>query len=1112
MKLSKEFLEKYEGKNPFPNLMAEFVYFRTYSQWIDKLSRRENWGETLKRVAEYSGWLYQGPASDDELRSEIENMYDANFNLRWLPAGRTLWSGGTEHSYKNGGLSQFNCSFLVLDTIESFYELMYALCLGVGVGFSVEKVHTEKLPAFNKNSIASLPYSFDGYDSPNYTCGNFCDVKYEHDLKKVSIKVPDSKEGWADGVRQILTIASELSDYCIEVNLNSIRPEGDRIKGFGGKASGPVPYIGLLRLLNHILNNKESQRFKLRPIDVLDICNAIAKIIVAGGVRRCLPGEALVHMKNGLTQIKNVNIGELVMTNSGYKKVTNKFIQGEQSLVKVTTESGHFKCTPNHRVAVVKNVAGDIEWIEAGSLTPEMKLMAPAVHIDGIKTNLPAFNYEKPAHSTTCKDISIPELDTEIAWLLGMIFGDGYVYVDGKRGEISIACHSIDNPEIPERAKVVLERFGVNVALEKAKDENCIKVRVKSKQLALFMSQFKKPNEPLVVPDFIVVADVDIRSAFLAGLMDSDGAATNRPVSALVSVYENFIYQVQKLYSSLGIQTKICKTLRKETGWKDIYSLNILGIKAKNKYLDCVQKFSSKIVDKQTKPFKSYTIPHSMLDGVVVNSEDRVGVCLRNGLDVDLDVYEYKNDSLNFYPVSVVSVENSGSGETFDIEVEDVSCFYADGYLVHNSAQMCLFDQDDEEIVTAKVNFWENEFTSHRGMSNNSIHFWDKPVIKDLMDLIEPIKNSYEPGMYNASSASKRRVLYSGTNPCSEILLANKGVCNLVTVILTNHVNKNNEFDMKLLEQSFRQAVRHCLRVTNTDIELKPWDKTQKRDRLLGVSMTGVEDALDLVDTGLISDSGFDKRIVKTTDGNMTADEFKSKMNKFANQEAKRYAFEMRVPQPLLVCTIKPEGTISQLAGVSSGAHKNFGSQFRRRVRINRFDALAKVALEMGLRVYPEVGQGYLNSWNSLDQEVKRMILDQANTWVVEFPVKTNAKSNAFDEGALSQLNRYFSYQNNYADHSTSITISVADDEWESLFSEIHNHWDLFIGISFQNKSNDKYDLAPYELMTNEEYEFELSQLKDVDMFSLLVKAEAEGMLADEDLGSDCVGGACPIR
>jgi ribonucleoside-diphosphate reductase alpha chain/ribonucleoside-triphosphate reductase len=429
---------------------------------------------------------------------------------------------------------------------------------------------------------------------------------------------------------------------------------------------------------------------------------------------------------------------------------------------------------------------------------------------------------------------------------------------------------------------------------------------------------------------------------------------------------------------------------------------------------------------------------------------------------------------------------------------------------VRRTAEIGLMDSTDEESIHAKDNFWSSPKTMHRSMSNNSIMFWEKPTREYLNGLVESIKNSYEPGFINAEAADKRRPNFAGVNPCVEILLPKNGFCNLSTVFMPATV-QNGVLDIEMLSALIRGATRHAMRITNVDIELPEWDRINKRDRLVGVNITGCEDAFDACANGVDFGGDYGK-VIETTDGSYTVEELFSLLNFVANSEAKDYAFEMRIPAPLLVCTIQPSGTLSQLRACSSGYHKSFAPYFIRRVRISAHDALAKVVQAQGYKIYPEVGNGYTSKeFNALNVEQQNIVLGSVNTWVVEFVVQTPSSKSASDESAVGQLHRYFAYQNNWTDHNTSATIQVADDEWDDLFDLLYKRWDEYIGVSFQNKSNDKYDLQPYEAITKEEYDrrFVLCPAIDIELLNVIENGTNS---ADDDLGDSCATGSCPVR
>ena len=107
-------------------------------------------------------------------------------------------------------MAGYNCSFVAMDDVRAFDEIAYILMNGTGVGFSVEAKYTDQLPV--------VPDFF--------TAGREVDVE-------------DSREGWADALRQVIR---QLYDGEIPTwNTDKVRPAGARLKTFGGRASGPGP-------------------------------------------------------------------------------------------------------------------------------------------------------------------------------------------------------------------------------------------------------------------------------------------------------------------------------------------------------------------------------------------------------------------------------------------------------------------------------------------------------------------------------------------------------------------------------------------------------------------------------------------------------------------------------------------------------------------------------------------------------------------------------------------------------------------------------------------------------------------------------------------------------
>lgn len=401
----------------------------------------------------------------------------------------------------------------------------------------------------------------------------------------------------------------------------------------------------------------------------------------------------------------------------------------------------------------------------------------------------------------------------------------------------------------------------------------------------------------------------------------------------------------------------------------------------------------------------------------------------------------------------------------------------------------------------------------HRRMSNNSIGFIEKPS-KEFMDLIfEVIQLDGEPGFIHLGGAAKKvlatlgnnnptkkqiteKAYELGLNPCAEIILHSKNVCNLTTVNIVSFVKKGangkNFLDKEGLLQAQRYSARIGLRMTLVELELPEWNKTQQRDRLLGTSMTGWKDAMDLLDY----DSDQEKWLMKVM-GDTTRD------------EAQKYAKQLRVNVPMFATAVKPEGTLSQvMGGVSSGLHWSHSPYYRRTIRINANDPLVKVAEHLGWDIHAEVGTNGKMSEEELSQPEQ---LETARTKVISFPIASGAKRTKDDVTVDEQFDNYFSFQKNYTDMNTSNTITVKPGEWEQAQKRVWEGWDEFIGVSFLSHDGGSYTLAPYTAITKEEYT-EMSD--DMQPFEpdLLYLYEQSETMADMDNMEECSSGICPIR
>ena len=227
-------------------ILSEITTYMKYSKFRPELNRRETWNELVDRNKEMH--LKKFP----NLKNEIEEAYKFVYNKKVLPSMRSMQFAGKPVDINNARI--FNCSYLPIDDIASFSEIMFLLLSGCGVGYSVQKHHIEKLPVVRKP------------------------------LKSKRYLVGDSIEGWADAVKVL--VKSYLRGGALPLfDFRDIRPKGAQLITVGGKAPGPEPLKLALVHVQAILDRKKDGE-QLTSLECHDIICHLADAVLSGGIRR----------------------------------------------------------------------------------------------------------------------------------------------------------------------------------------------------------------------------------------------------------------------------------------------------------------------------------------------------------------------------------------------------------------------------------------------------------------------------------------------------------------------------------------------------------------------------------------------------------------------------------------------------------------------------------------------------------------------------------------------------------------------------------------------------------------------------------------------------------
>lgn len=237
-----------ESHKYFRNPLGEFIYYRTYSRWIEEEGRRETWVETVDRYISFMK-VNLGKKLKD---SEYAEVREAILRQEAMPSMRLLQFAGSAASKTN--VAAYNCSFIAPESFRDIAEIMYISMCGTGAGWAVESSNVQKLPQ----------------------------IKPQNGGKAATHTIPDDKEGWCDSF--LLGMETWSSGKDISFDYSQIRPAGARLKTMGGKASGPAPLIRLLDFTREKMLRRQGKR--LTNLDVHDIICMVGDCVVAGGVRR----------------------------------------------------------------------------------------------------------------------------------------------------------------------------------------------------------------------------------------------------------------------------------------------------------------------------------------------------------------------------------------------------------------------------------------------------------------------------------------------------------------------------------------------------------------------------------------------------------------------------------------------------------------------------------------------------------------------------------------------------------------------------------------------------------------------------------------------------------
>lgn len=440
---------------------------------------------------------------------------------------------------------------------------------------------------------------------------------------------------------------------------------------------------------------------------------------------------------------------------------------------------------------------------------------------------------------------------------------------------------------------------------------------------------------------------------------------------------------------------------------------------------------------------------------------------------------------VNLFDYAVRLFRNAAGRKLTDLECHALVCKIAEIVVVggvRRSALISLSDLHSSRMRAAKSgNWWEK--SPEFALANNSAVYNDKPTTGEFLEEWTSLYNSksgergiyYRKGIRSKTDVIGRRdsSLIAGTNPCGEIALRSAGLCNLTEVVVRATDTADD------LRRKVRLAtILGTVQSTFTDFRYvrNIWKRNAEEERLLGVSLTGI----------------YDNTLTNGTDGRDALSSMLEGLKELAGEVNREYAALLGINPSAAITTVKPSGTVSQLVDSASGIHPRHSNFYLRSVRQDNKDPLTQFLKDSGIPHEPDV-------------------MKPTETTVFSFPIKAPDGAKVRDDVTpIDHLELWKVYNEHWAEHQVSITVSVKENEWLRTGAWVFDNFDTLSGVSFLPMDGGTYRQAPYQDLTEEQYEVALAKMPESIDWAKLSEYEVEDTTtSSHELA--CVGGACEV-
>jgi ribonucleotide reductase alpha subunit len=1103
----------------FPTQLQKFQFYDKYSRFNYELGRRETWVETVDRAVAYLREL-----SEERLpAATYQRIRQGILEMRVMPSMRLLAMAGP--AARRNNIAVYNCSYMPVDSIDSFVEALIISMSGCGVGFSVERQYVEQFPRVQRQTGKPL-------------------------LLHV---VADSSEGWAAALR--LGLERWFAGGDVQFDFSQVRPAGSPLRTKGGRASGPEPLRKMLEFARGRILARQGSF--LRPLDAHDIMCSVGDAAVSGGVRRtamlslfdyddmemrlCKSGDfsrtnsqrwnannSAVWPERELSQTEVTRyVLDMVESERGEPGIfnrkaaienrparrkpdeygTNPCVTGE-TLVAVADGRGHVPiaelaqedrdvpvyCLDNQgRIAIRwlrhPRLTGTAQPIYKVTLDDGSLLRVTANHKFRLRSGeyvaVEELQLGDSLHIMTRFEASIKEILADVKARSQDYFwiNNGARKTEAEHRLIAEFHHNEGHSLLPGYVVHHVDFSAANNA------PSNLAIMTKEEHDRLHSQTMRGDNNPMVRAQAEWTEEQ--WTIYRKNLSEAVRGQRNGRYSG--ATHEDLKQHALRLTQTLGRRFSNGDWIAyaQERGlpqafsaWREAHLGGVLGlakwaalelglehVEADPRVVQSYQRYSGMGYDCEIVDGRLYFRKRCEVCGeafLASRQQREAGVCGRACANRQ---HWQRNRELKLAALHEGHAQRKQKVRQQQLGVySQLKQELGRRPLKREWVQACQGSGVSPEISRAS-----SPFRSYNDLEEASV-LYNHRVVSVTFDGYEDVYNGtvdefhnfFVGGWQSETRNGKRKWTYVNNLQCGEIILRPYEFCNLTSAVA------RAEDDLESLKEKVElAAVIGTIQSMALHFPgLRPqWRQNCEEERLLGVDLNGQ------MDSKLAQDP-----------------EVQQLLRDVAVETNRQTAAVLGINQSAAVTCVKPSGNSSQLLNSSSGLHARWAPFYIRNVRVASHSPVCKVLQDGGVPMHPENGQKPEN----------------ANTWVVHFPVKSpEGAVTRNDRTALEQCAFWLQNKIHYTEHNPSVTITYKTEEMIDLIKWIWEHQDKIGGMAFLPAFDALYEQMPYVEISKEKHEQLVAVFPDVD-FSKIYRYEEEDLTtAAQEFA--CLAGACEI-